>query len=246
MDKTSMGGSMSAFPKTRWTAIRQAGDPDAPDRRVALNDLCRLYWKPVYAHVRGRRGMSNDDAKDLTQDFFAEMVDGTLLSRFTPDRGTFRSYLRGALNLFLLERHRDSSAQKRGGGRKFVPIEAEQNEHVLASLTPEEGERPEEAFDRQWANALLGHAVADLRAELDTRGRRTWFAVFERYELDPPESGPPTYTSIARDFNLKETDVSNYLVYCKRRLRELIVDRIREYVSNEEEVAEELASLFAR
>jgi RNA polymerase sigma factor (sigma-70 family) len=223
-----------------WTLIRQAGDPNSPGFARALNELCRLYWKPAYAYVRAARALSNEEAKDVAQEFFSDLAEGSLLARYRPDLGSFRAYLKGALQLFLRERHRMATAQKRGGGRRPFSIDEEE----FVAPPDERTLSPEEIFDRQWERTLLDHALADLRRESARVGKTVQFKIFERYELEPPVDGPPTYAALAREFGVKETDVDNWLRECRRRLRELAVERIRAYAAGDGEVAEEIASLL--
>jgi RNA polymerase sigma-70 factor (ECF subfamily) len=184
--------------------------------------------------------MDNERAKDLTQQFLMEIVEGDFLQRYAPDHGSFRGYLRGALRLFLLEEHRGDAALKRGGGRIIVSIDRESAEALPS------GPDPERLFDRQWGNSVLDQAVASLREELAGSGREIVFRIFDRYELNPPPEGPPSYAELSRDFSLKDTDISNHLHACRKRLRELVVLRIRDYVSSEAEVAAELLRLFSK
>jgi DNA-directed RNA polymerase specialized sigma24 family protein len=238
-DDTEMGGVPAVFPSTRWAMLRDARDRGSPGYREAMGDLCRVYWKPVYHYLRASRPMDNERAKDLTQQFMMDIVEGDFLSRFSPDHGSFRGYLRGALRLYLLEEHRDATALKRGGGRSFLSIDRED-----PGADPLGGD-PEKIFDRRWADTVLDQAVAALRGELEASGKELSFRVFDRYELNPPPGGPPSYADLSRDYSLKETDVSNVLHACRKRLRELIVLRIRDYVSSEADVASEILRLFA-
>jgi DNA-directed RNA polymerase specialized sigma24 family protein len=239
-DDTQIGGAAAGFPSTQLTLLRTARDRGAPGWREAIGELCRRYWKPAYLYLRSSRAMDNERAKDLTQQFLLEVVEGDLLSRYSPDHGSFRAYLRGALRLFLLEKRRGGAALKRGGGKALVPIDREDLDGPAA------GADPEALFNRQWADCLLEEAVAALRDELAGSGREPQFRVFDRYELNPPPGGAPSYAELAREFSVKETDVSNFLMACRKRLRELIVLRIRDTVSSEAEVASELLRLFAR
>ncbi len=236
-----MGGVPAAFPSTRWSTVRDARDRGSPGYQEAMGELCRIYWKPVYRYLRSSRPMDNERAKDLTQQFLMEIVEGDFLSRFSPDHGSFRGYLRGALRLYLLEDHRDGTALKRGGGRSFLSIERED----LGTLAEFSGGDPEKLFDRQWADTVLERAVAALRGELEASGKTLSFRVFDRYELNPPPGGPPSYAELSRELSLKETDVSNVLNACRKRLRQLVVLGIRDYVSSEKDVASELLRLFS-
>ncbi len=236
MDETTLGGTDRAFPATRWSIIRQAAGGSAADSRRALDELVRLYWKPVYAYLRATRTMSNDDAKDLTQEFLAAAIEGGFFARVPGDLASFRRYLRGALRLFLLEHRRDASAEKRGGGRAVVPLDDDE--------APAPGATPEEAFDAGWAHALLDQAVRDLRDELDRSGKSAHFGLFDRYDLNPPASGAPTYADLAREFGLKETDVTNHLRACRQRLRELIEKRVRDTLGPDGDAAAEIREVF--
>ena len=238
---TEIGGIASAFPSTQWAVLREARDRRSPGYRQAIAELCRLYWKPIYLYLRSSRAMDNERAKDLTQVFLLEVLEGDLLARFRPDHGSFRAYLRGALRLFLLEDHRDGIALKRGGGRTLVSIEREEEGRLAAQA--DAAADPDEIFDRQWADTILEQAVAALREELSGK---VAFQVFDRYELNPPPGGAPSYAELSGEFSLKESDVSNHLVVCRKRLRELVVERLRGLVSSEAEVAAELLRLFSK
>ena len=228
-DRTTMGGPSPAFPETRWTRIAKASDGASAEGRAALDELCRAYWKPIYAYLRSLRELSNEDAKDLTQDFLVGMIDGALLARSPRDGAGFRPYLKGALKLFLLERRRADGAQKRGGGRVIVPLDADAVTRI-ETISVKDGRPPEEAFDREWARALIDDAVDALQAELVRDGRETVFRVYERYELNPPPTAP-SYAELAAEFGAKETDVTNWLSQCRRRLRVLVEQRIRDTVA---------------
>jgi RNA polymerase sigma-70 factor (ECF subfamily) len=234
--ETSLGGEGRGFPSTRWSLIRAARDPRAPEYREAIDHLCRLYWKPVYAFIRATRPFTVEESKDVCQDFFVELMEGNMLGRYAPERGSFRGYLRGAIRLFLLERHQQASAQKRGGGRTILSMDE--------SIDVPSGQGPEDAFDLQWARSAVDHALADLREELTRGGKELYYRVLDRYDLNPPAEGAPTYAALARELGLKETDVSNYLVHARSRLRALLTARIRDYVAEEAEVQPELARIF--
>ncbi len=241
-DATTIGGDGRTFPATRWSQIRAAGDPRSPRHREALDELCRAYWKPAYAYLRSLRDLSNEDAKDLTQEFLLEAIEGGLLARVPRDGSGFRAYLRGALKLFLLERRRAAGAQKRGGDRTLVSLDdaALVERHSVGS-----DRTPEQAFDAEWARTLIDRAVDALKQELAEGGRDVVFRVFERYELNPTPDAP-TYAAIAAEFRVNETDVTNWLASCRKRLRALIEERIRDTLDSESDLATELLDLFTR
>lgn len=243
--RTSLGGTNREFPATRWSLIQDAGEGDRVRSRAALDELCRLYWKPVYAYIRSNRALGNEAAKDLTQEFFVELLEGGLLARYAPGKGSFRRYLKGALQLFLRERHREQQALKRGGGRSVLSLD-DADLRLVDGLVERAGPSPEEAFDRQWANSLIEQSVQALRDELTAARRPVWFEVFDRYEIHRPAGPGPTYADLARDIGVKETDVTNWLNHCRRRLREILRGRVQDYVAFEGEVSVEMAELFPR
>jgi RNA polymerase sigma-70 factor (ECF subfamily) len=239
-----MGGPSPSFPETRWTRIARASDGASPEGRAALDELCRAYWKPIYAWLRSLRDLSNEEAKDLTQEFLVEMIEGSLLARTPRDGAGFRPWLKGALKLFLLERRRADSAQKRGGGRAVVSLDADAVTRI-ETLSVQEGRPPDEAFDREWARAIIDDAVDALQAELVRNGRELAFRVYDRYELNPPPE-PLTYAALAAEVGAKESDVTNWLAHCRRRLRLLVEERIRDTVEGNREAVAELFELFRR
>lgn len=239
---TSLGGQGRAFPSTRWTLIAQAGQENSPGGRAALDALCRLYWKPIYAYIRAARGKANEEAKDLTQEFLLELISGALLTRYSSDRGSFRAYLRGALHLFLLDRHRSEGCLKRGGALTVVPLGDDETRAVDSAVAP--GATPEEVFDRQWVNAVIDLAVQQLKEEMTQSGKEVQFRVFDRYALHRPTKEGLTYGEMASEFGIKETDVTNYIAACRRELRAKIIDQVRDYAASEAEVAEEIGKYF--
>ncbi len=241
---TSIGGAGRDFPSTCWSLIRGARDRKDPAYLGAVNELCRLYWKPVYAYVRAARGLNNEEAKDLTQEFLLDLVEGGLLTRYQPDKGNFRSYLRGTLHLFLLEQHRNATALKRGGGRALVSISPEETD-LVDRLVAGAGATADGVFERQWANSVLDLAVGDLRRSLEAEGKADHYKLFERHQL-APAGPPPSHAELAEEFGIKDTDVNNRLAACRKQLRDLVTARIREYVSEESELKEELGRLFGR
>lgn len=242
-DESTIGAGPRAFPSTQWSRVARLRDRDRPGYRAALDELCRIYWKPVYAHFRRSRPMADDEARDLTQDFFVELMEGDLLARAEPDRGSFRSYLKGAVRLFLLERHRSGLAAKRGGDRRTVPLEEAELARLDRALTSSAAS-PEEAFEREWTDSLIGQALADLRREMEAAGQAALFKAFERHQL-APATERPTHAALAQDLGMTDAELNHALAATRQSLRARIVDRIRAYVGDEREVAEELHRIFS-
>ncbi len=167
------------FQSTLWSQVRAAGRLDAPGARQALETLCRLYWQPIYAFLR-RSGHERQNAKDLTQGFFAYLLEENLLRKADPHRGRFRSFLLGSLKFFVSNEQARERALKRGGGVCFVSIDLELADGILPN-EPVTNLTPERLFDRNWALAVLGEAMERLKAEYRRGGLADQFALLQPY-----------------------------------------------------------------
>ena len=174
------------FRTTRWTVIRTAARAPSTEAEAALEELCTAYWYPLYAFVR-RQGHGVDDARDLTQGFFASFIAGDYLEGLDPERGRFRSYLLGALRHFMANERERGRAQKRGGDRRAIALELDEAERRYA-VEPVDEASPERLFERRWALTLLERTLERLRAEQERRGRGPVFERLARF-LDGGE-GP--------------------------------------------------------
>ena len=225
---TAIGGNRDRFPSTQLSLIEAAaGEP------LALEQVAALYWKPVYQFIRIKFGKSNEEAKDVTQGFFASALEREFFQRFDPSKAGFRTYLRLAVERFAATRHEAETRQKRGGGAEAVALE-----ETIASA-----ESPEEVFFQEWRRQLFVLAIEELRAECVTSGRNTEWAVFENYDLAEDER--PGYAELARLHGIKESAVTNYLAWARRRLRALVTARLRGVTSGPGELRQELRSLWS-
>ncbi len=241
--ETSLGGGGRGFPSTHWSLIVGAKNRDSGECRRALDELCRLYWKPIYAYVRIARSLTNEEAKDLAQEFILHMIEGEMLQRFAPEKGSFRGYLRGALRIFLMKQHHKKIALKRGGGRAVLALDHSETRGVEDQIMAGEA-TPEDAFEQQWANSVIDLAVAELKTEMIREGKEIHFSLFDRHELHPPATGTPSHADLAAEFRLRESDVNHALAACRRSLREHVRNQIRKYVSSEEELSDEIRRFF--
>lgn len=240
--ETSIGGVREAFPETLWSSILSDPDRGSEQRRARLQQLLGLYWRPVYRYVRVCWKCSIEDAKDLTQEFFAHILEGDLVARYQPSQGRFRSFLKASLKFFLAETYRDRQRLKRGGGRIIVPlaVDGDEKENMPAG----DSASPEELYDREWADGIMADCLSRLRASLRAEGKEAYFQVYHTYDLSADEK-KPTYQEIAGTLGLSVSDVRNYLFQVRARLKDLIVERIRAYVTTREELVEELGDLLA-
>lgn len=236
---TDLGGARHQFPDTSWSRLRASGRPGSAEARAALQALFQSYWKPVYAYVRFRWSKSNEDAKDLTQSFFAWILESGFLDRADAARGRFRSFITSALENFLVDRDRWERRDKRGGGARALELD-----DAPESLVPASAATPEEALIEAWRRDLFLRAEARLEEKLAAEGKRLYYDIFRDYYLAP--GGELDYAGVAARHGITTVDVSNHLMHAKRRFQAILTDLVSETVGSEAELQEELKALFGR
>jgi RNA polymerase sigma-70 factor (ECF subfamily) len=221
------------FPTTRWTLVLSLREAE-PARRAALAELLPLYWKPLYVFAR-RKGLASERAEDAVQGFFAHLL-GRPSIVVDRDRGRFRSYLRGALAHYLVNLHESDAALKRGGGLRMVELDAAEGESDLV-LAPAAAD---DAFDREWALAVVERALARLRAEYaDGRRRGDAETVFRFFEA----VAPPSYAEAAARCGMNVPQFKMALHRARARLRELVRDEVAETTAEGADVEAEMQEL---
>jgi RNA polymerase sigma factor (sigma-70 family) len=207
----------------------------------ALAALCETYWYPLYAFLRSR-GHSASDAEDLTQAFFARLLEKHTLRHADPDRGRFRSFLLTSLTHFAANEHDKEAARKRGGGIPALSLEFE-NAEGRFQLEPATDETPEKVFDRRWALTLLDCVLTRLKTEMVRTGRESQFERLETYLMgDRPQL---SYAQSASALGMSEGAIKVAVHRLRRRFRDLIRDEIAQTVSSPEEVEDELEHLWS-
>lgn len=241
--QTEIGGSGRQLPVTSQTALASIRSGDPVRRDAELERLVGLYWKPVYSLIRRAWAATNEDAKDLTQDFFANVVlQENFAERYTPARGSFRGYLKGALRNFLSKRSRDDSREKRGGGVRVTSLTIRDSD--LEEILPDDQAlRPDEIFDSAWRTVVLERATRLLSERLEAQGKRLYFEVFKRYDLES-EDGVTSYEAIARELRLSVDDVKNYLTRSREEFRNAVRSILCESVGSPEDLSLEWNALF--
>lgn len=239
MPDTALGGPGRGFPETHWSVISGAKDRTDPRWRERIEQLAGLYWRPIYRHLRLRWRMSNEEAKDATQEFFGEMLEGKYLREVAESKGRFRAYVKACLDNAVRQSKRADGRLKRGGGVRIVPLDA--GDDAPLDL-PAPGEPPEASLDREWRRALVAEAVARMKAAYEAEKREGWFAVFQRVDL--AEGERPKYRDVAAALGIKETDVDNRLSHARKRLFEIVRDVVAESVADAEALETELKELF--
>jgi DNA-directed RNA polymerase specialized sigma24 family protein len=237
----SAGGRADQFMTTRWSVVLVAGRRSSPDSRQALESLCAAYWYPLYAYVR-RRVVDVNEAQDMTQAFFAELLAKNYVKAANVNRGRFRAFLLTALKNFLSKEWQKAKAQKRGGDKTRIPLDFERgNSQYL--IEPSSGLTAEQIYDREWAIALLGRTMQRLETEFADAGKKKQFEQLKGFLIGPPEGA--TYAEAAVACGMTEAAVKMAAHRMRRRYRDLLREEIRETVSSPEEVEDEIAKLFA-
>lgn len=214
-----------------------AGAPDRKQSRDALVSLCENYWYPLYAYLR-RRGYAADQAQDLTQGFFARILEGRYLDRAHPDKGRFRSFLLSSLKFFVADQADRERAQKRGGGA-LVSLEFSIGE-ARFQREPGHEETPEKLFERRWALLLLERVAEKLRNEFVQHGRPEHFEKLKVFLLGRSEA---PYATLALEMNTSEGALKVAIHRLRKRYRELFRQEIADTVADPAEVDAELRFL---
>jgi RNA polymerase sigma factor (sigma-70 family) len=241
---TTLGGSdptrRPVFVTTHWSVVVMAGQSDTPRAQAALERLCRTYWYPLYAYAR-RRGHSVEDAQDLTQEFFARVLERHWLARADQSKGRFRTFLLTAMERFLANEWDRARALKRGGGRRNVPIQLDSAE-TRYGVEPADTRTPEQAFEYRWANALLDEVVKQLEAEFEAQGQAAAFATLKPCLVGERAAQP--YAVLAAKLGMEEGAVKVAVHRLRLRYRELLRAEIANTVASDEEVDAEMRHLF--
>jgi RNA polymerase sigma factor (sigma-70 family) len=227
--------------------IEAARSIDAEERERALEALCAAYWKPVYKYVRWRWNRPIEAAQDLTQDFFAELLERELLDKFDSKRSRLRTYLRVCVDSFVMNEDKAGRRQKRGGNVPHVALDFTAAEEELSAtvIDPAQIASPEsleEFFEKEWVRSLFALAVDDLRELCELRERARTFRLFEAYDLEGNEKN--SYEQLSKDYGISVTDVTNGLAWARREFRKIALERLRELCGSEEEFHREARAAF--
>lgn len=240
---TSIGGKRRSFQTTHWTAIEAIGSNDDASNRAMVGDLLRTYWKPVYCYLR-QKGYGNEDAKDLTQDFFHEIVLGRkLIQRADHTKGRFRTLLLTALDRYLTSVHRKQTAQKRAPKDRLVQLD----DIDPADMQPIGDLDSEESFNYAWVSELLDQILAEVEAECCRRGMTIHWQTFRARILQPiiESKEPSSLEEICDRFGIEErVKASNMIFTVKKRFQAALRRHLRESVVSEPEVTEEMQELM--
>jgi RNA polymerase sigma factor (sigma-70 family) len=231
----------SVFATTHWSVVLTAGHKSSPGAHEALEELCRAYWYPLYCYVRRKVG-NPADAEDLTQSFFAHLLQRDAFAKVSPEKGRFRSFLLAALRYFLADEWDKARAQKRGGGCTAVSLNDAGAEERYQRECGDEL-TAEQLYERRWAMAVLHRASVRLDKEYATTGRAILGEALRELQENADEAGP--YAEVAARLGMPINTLKSHVHRYRRRYRELLCDEVARTVAAPTDVADELRHLIA-
>ncbi len=230
----------SDFLSTHWSIVLRAVRSDDSEACAALAFLCQRYWYPLYVFVR-KKGVGPEHAEDVTQGFFARLIDKQVLQQAAPSRGRFRSFLQTSLRNYLANEWDQAQTQKRGGGQPHLALDVEAGERKLRT-EPSHDLTAEKIFDRAWAVQLLELVVDRLRQEFIAKGKAAEFDVLQSFLAG--KHGDTSYEQAAAALGLAPAAVRQAAHRLRKRYRELLRQEVAETVASEDEIEDEIRGLF--
>ena len=230
----------TAFTTTHWSVVLEA-QRESPAAEEALEKLCRIYWRPIYSFVQ-RQGIRPEEGEDLTQAFFADLLEHKSLTAVRRERGRFRSYLLGALKYFLADERRRAMAIKRGKGQRLIPLE-ELSADERMEMEPADPITAEQIYERRWASTVLERVLGLLKNEYHTAGKAMLFDSLK--QLLPDEPGAPSQAEIAGQLGMTDNAVRQAFYRFRQRYQSLLREEIAHTVATVGDVEDELRHLIA-
>jgi len=228
------------FATTRWSLVLDARAEPSSAAREALGELCATYWRPLYAFIR-RQGHSPDDASDLTQAYFARLLEHRSLATVHPSKGRFRSFLLVSVRNFLADQRARDRAAKRGGGQRPISLDAEEEERSYRDLAVERL-TPEDLFERRWAQAVVERALARLRDELVATDQAASADRLLGFLTEHDKS--QRYREVGAELGMSEGAVKVAVHRLRRRFGRALRDEVAETVADPDQIDSELHHLL--
>lgn len=227
------------FTTTRWSVVLLAGQEVSSESQAALEKLCRAYWQPVCAFAR-RRGRNEEDAKDLTQQFFASLLERKDFSGLDPRKGKFRTFLLSAFTNFLANEYDRATALKRGGGRTIISLDQFPSDEIGG---PSEEFSPGALYDLRWAQTIVQTAIRRLADEMAKAGKEAQFLELKQFLTTNAEAGE--YARVAEKLHVDASSVPVFVHRLRHRYRELVREEVSQTVASPVELEEEMRYLLA-
>jgi RNA polymerase sigma factor (sigma-70 family) len=228
------------FTTTHWSVVLEA-QSESPAAQKALEKLCHIYWRPIYSFVQ-RQGIGPEEAKDITQGFFADLLEHRSLTAVRRDKGRFRSYLLGALKHFLADERRRAMAIKRGKGQPLIPLE-ELSADERVGMEPTDPVTAEQIYERRWASTVLERVLNRSKDEYRAAGNAALFDSLK--QLLPDEPGAPSQADIAVQLGMTENAVRQAFYRFRQRYQSLLREEIAHTVATPGDIEDELRHLIA-
>jgi RNA polymerase sigma-70 factor (ECF subfamily) len=234
------GHNPAVFATTHWSVVLEA-QGESPAAQKALEKLCRTYWRPIYGYVR-RHGVGTEDAEDLTQGFFALLLERKDLNSVRKEKGRLRSYLLASVKHFLADESRRAMALKRGKGQRLIPFDDVQ-EGQRIELERCDRLTADQIYERRWAFTVLEHVMARLREEYRSAGNERFFDQMKKMLMDEPDR--PSQAQVASDYEMTENAVKQASYRFRQRYQTLLREEIAHTVAMPSDVEDELRYLIA-
>ena len=238
-------GRSDVFPSTHWSVVLAAGRSEGEPEMAgaALTELCQVYWAPLYGFVRSR-GHTVHDAQDLTQSFFAYVLEHKVYARVDRRKGRFRSFLLASLKNFLADAADRERTLKRGGAQIFLPLHEERAQEAESLFQTHSGVSNEDRlFDRSWAEALVAAALERLSADYRRETKEQLFKELRIFIAGGAEP-PPTYAELTDRLGITESTLRSHVTRLRARYREALRTEVRRTVDSEKQVDQELRELL--
>jgi DNA-directed RNA polymerase specialized sigma24 family protein len=227
------------FATTHWSVVLEA-QSESPAAQGALEKLCRVYWRPIYSFMR-LQGIGPEEAEDVTQAFFVDLLEHKSLTAVRKEKGRFRSYLLGALKYFLADERRRAMAIKRGKGQRLIPLE-ELSADERTEMEPTDPVTAEQIYERRWASTVLEHVLGLLKSEYVAAGNAALFDSLK--QLLPDEPGSPSQADIAGQLGMTANAVRQAFHRFRQRYQLLLREEIAHTVANPADIEDELRHLI--
>jgi len=240
-DEQSGGGCGGLFTTTHWSVVLRAGQEKSPRAAAALEQLCRTYWYPLYVYAR-RHGHGPEDAEDLVQGFFLQLLRGRTLAAVDPHKGLFRSFLLAGLKYYMADCRDKACSQKRGGGQAALPFDVSNGETRYVK-EPKDNLSPDKIYERQWVMALLEQVLARLALEYKESDKAEHFAGLRQFLVEGGRGTP--YAEVGAQLGLTEEAVKKAVQRLRQRYGELIREELTHTLTSPTQVEEELRYLHA-
>jgi RNA polymerase sigma factor (sigma-70 family) len=241
---TDIGGPLHRFPVTSHSAIIAAASDNPDVRQRALETIVASYWKPAYKYIRIKWQASNEEAKDFTQSFFTTAIEKGYFAGYDAAKASFQTFLRTCLDRYVANQKKSEQRLKRGAGADHLSLDFAGAENELTVNLPAADLNPEDFFHREWVRSLFTLSVDTLEQRYEENGREIQFKIFELYDLQESVEGKVSYSSLASQFGLKTTDVTNYLAAARRDFRKILLAKVRDLTGTEAEYQAEVRALL--